>query len=414
MEREQALVLNHLSQCADCREVAALMIPADAVMAEPAHVAKAGRWISWPILRWGALAAVLGAVTLLVFLHPAGWGRKSEISKLTPPPAPPGNVVASPNAGVSLPSVPPPAGTAQAMAQMKARESASGAMAFKKAPAPHRDLALSNPSGRLLAQQHATVMASIRPPVELREENAPAVGMSRRESLGDGARSVAAPPILVPAAPAGETVAASGQAGKMTAETSSPAIPHSVTQSVTDTAETQALGGTNPNATATGGNPDATPRPATAAKSAPSAAPQPSAQAAARASILGLGAFSSVSRPRTSPPAPVWSISSDGRVQRSDDGAKTFHSFEVAHGIKFQAVAARGNEVWAGGSGGALYHSTDSGATWTQFPINSEGNTITEAITAIQIPDPQHLIIITASGTGWVSPDGGQHWQKQP
>jgi photosystem II stability/assembly factor-like uncharacterized protein len=96
------------------------------------------------------------------------------------------------------------------------------------------------------------------------------------------------------------------------------------------------------------------------------------------------------------------------------DVGKTFAQIPVAHGIKFRAIAALGSEVWAGGEGGALYHSADGGATWKQAGISFERNTLTETITSIQFRDSQHLTVTTASGAPWVSEDGGQHWQKQP
>jgi photosystem II stability/assembly factor-like uncharacterized protein len=209
-------------------------------------------------------------------------------------------------------------------------------------------------------------------------------------------------------------MAASGQAGKVTAESSSPATPHNVTQSVTVTAEAETLRGTNRNATATGGNPGAAPRQASAAKTAPRAADRANVQGLAQTSKLGIGSFSKGLKLKASQPADLWSVSSDGKVQHSVDGAKTFQSIEVAHDVKFQSVAANGSDVWAGGSGGGLYHSADAGATWTRIAINFEGNTMTETISAIQLYDPQHLTVITTSGSAWVSEDGGQHWQKQP
>jgi photosystem II stability/assembly factor-like uncharacterized protein len=115
---------------------------------------------------------------------------------------------------------------------------------------------------------------------------------------------------------------------------------------------------------------------------------------------------------KVGPPSALWSVNSDGRVQRSTDGGKTFEQIKVAHGIKFRAIAALGNEVWAGGAHGALFHSADGGATWNRTGINFEGNTITETITGIQLHDPQHLTVTTASGSQWFSEDGGQHWRQ--
>ena len=114
------------------------------------------------------------------------------------------------------------------------------------------------------------------------------------------------------------------------------------------------------------------------------------------------------------PPPTLWSVSSNGRVQRSKDGGKTFEQIHIAHGVKFRAIAALGNDVWAGGTGGALFHSVDGGATWTRAGVNFEGNAVTETITDIQLHGSQHLATTTASGSQWISEDSGQHWQTQP
>ena len=67
-DRERSLLLQHLAECADCRDVVALAIPEiDASRA----IAERGRspWLSWPVLRWGALAACVVVVGAAVTLH---------------------------------------------------------------------------------------------------------------------------------------------------------------------------------------------------------------------------------------------------------------------------------------------------------------------------------------------------------
>ena len=66
-------------------------------------------------------------------------------------------------------------------------------------------------------------------------------------------------------------------------------------------------------------------------------------------------------------------------------------------------VAALGNTVWAGGTGGALYHSVDGGATWNRVGINVEGTAVMESITGIQLSTAQHLTVTAASGAQWAS-----------
>jgi photosystem II stability/assembly factor-like uncharacterized protein len=128
----------------------------------------------------------------------------------------------------------------------------------------------------------------------------------------------------------------------------------------------------------------------------------------------GVQAFRKKIESGPGPSAALWSVSSDGKVQRSTDARKTVEQIPVAEDVRFRVIAALGNEVWTGGEGGALFHSADGGATWNRAGITFEGNTLTETITGIQLRDPQHLTVTTASGSQWVSEDGGQHWQKQP
>jgi photosystem II stability/assembly factor-like uncharacterized protein len=113
-------------------------------------------------------------------------------------------------------------------------------------------------------------------------------------------------------------------------------------------------------------------------------------------------------------PAALWSISASGKVQRSQDGAKTWEEVPVADGVTFRVITASAGEVWAGGPGGALYHSSDGGVGWQRVNLESGGISVTEAIVGIRVRDPQHLTVTTAAGEHWVTEDGGQHWRKEP
>jgi photosystem II stability/assembly factor-like uncharacterized protein len=137
-------------------------------------------------------------------------------------------------------------------------------------------------------------------------------------------------------------------------------------------------------------------------------------QMTAQASAVAMPSTRKEIESEAGPPATLWSVASDGNVQHSTDGGKTFEQLHIARHIKFRAIAALGNDVWTGGAGGALFHSADGGATWNRASINSGENTVTETITGIQLRDPQHLTVTTASGSQWVSEDGGENWQKKP
>ena len=67
---ERDHVLDHLARCGHCRQVVALALPAiEAVTpASSENTARIG-WLSWPVLRWGVVAAGVLAVTSVGILQ---------------------------------------------------------------------------------------------------------------------------------------------------------------------------------------------------------------------------------------------------------------------------------------------------------------------------------------------------------
>jgi photosystem II stability/assembly factor-like uncharacterized protein len=126
-------------------------------------------------------------------------------------------------------------------------------------------------------------------------------------------------------------------------------------------------------------------------------------------------AFRAEAESAVAQPAPLWTIAPSGKVQRSNDGEKTWEEVHVDDRVTFRVIHAMGREVWAGGSGGALYHSSDGGAIWTRVNLSSGGSPTAETIVLIisALHDPQHVTVMTASGEQWTTEDGGQHWQRE-
>lgn len=113
-----------------------------------------------------------------------------------------------------------------------------------------------------------------------------------------------------------------------------------------------------------------------------------------------------------------WTVTAAGKLQRQlRNGAVKF--VEPAPGVIVRAVAARGIEVWAGGSQSdlstkqwgrqvpALFHSSDAGETWAKVdgPWHSSINSLT--LTA-----PSNLTVATQDGT-WISRDAGKSWNSE-
>jgi hypothetical protein len=355
-ERERTQVLNHLAECVDCREIVALSLPAEAEAAEPARLPVRGGWSVRPLLRWGALAAVLGAVVVVAVLrqHP-----KSRVQ--TSPKNAPTTILAK--ASQTTPQAPqplPPQPTSKVATQRTKRKSleAAGEMAELKKPAAAPQ-----------ARQRATLSAELgvraqTPPAAQLRPPAPAASPPRYSQSADFSAGVNTDLIRAAAKPGGAV--------------DQPPVRVYDKKSIASEAGASM---------------------STRAKAFQARFQAESFHSPLRSSVARTGA--------------LWTISPDGKVQRSDDGGKSWENVGVDVKVEFRAVQSNGKEIWAGGTGGALYHSSDGGATWTRVRLVSGAASSTETIVSINCcsPNLQQITVKAASGQQWISDDGGQHWK---
>ena len=122
----------------------------------------------------------------------------------------------------------------------------------------------------------------------------------------------------------------------------------------------------------------------------------------------------SVNRAATSAARPVhpgWRITPQGQLEHlTPDG---WASVLLEQGAVFRAVSVIGSQVCAGGEGGALFQSSDSGAHWNKASLVSDGQSETAAIVSIRFDDSEHGVVVTAAGSSYRTSDGGATWTKQ-
>jgi hypothetical protein len=356
-ERERTQVLNHLAQCAECREVAALSLPGEVEVAQPVSSTARRWWSAWPTLRWGALAAALGAAAIVMVLRSYPWRKQESVSKEMRP-----TIVASASkAGRQSPaelSAQPSPEAAVAKAGVESRESPREMAKLEKADGRRGDRKIAAHPAGAEAKQRVALMAAARPPVAVEAE------------IGAESQAVAT---VLPAKAASTAAAedlSAAQAGGISAPGSTSSAPR-----------------------------------AAAAIRVGSRLAEPSRMA-----------FTGNLKRAVAPLAALWSISTSGKVQRSQDSGRTWEEVRVDDAVTFRAVHAMGWDVWAGGSGGVLYHSSDGGAMWKRVYLSSGESPTTETIVSITSGsrDLQHIMVRTESGEQWTTEDGGRHWQSVP
>jgi hypothetical protein len=107
----------------------------------------------------------------------------------------------------------------------------------------------------------------------------------------------------------------------------------------------------------------------------------------------------------------------DGVLRRSADGGESWES--VLHADQpLQCYASHDREIWAGGQGGTLFHSEDSGQTWTKIQISQQDAGPASDIAHIDlrwngIVGATEIVVSNKAMETWSSLDGGTTWRKK-
>jgi hypothetical protein len=106
-----------------------------------------------------------------------------------------------------------------------------------------------------------------------------------------------------------------------------------------------------------------------------------------------------------------WSLS-QGRLQRSLDAGATWQiALQLQHPLL--TFGARGSDVWAGGQTGTLFHSTDSGITWTMVQPSTKSGSLSSDIVTIEIHSAAEIVLSTSTNESWTTVDAGKTWEKK-
>jgi hypothetical protein len=439
-ERERALVFDHLARCGDCRDIVALALPAT----EPVEVAAklpARGWLT-PVLRWGLVAAGVVAIASLGIVQYQRGVRSEDVASKTPAQveiaakeaknealAQPAFSADEKRDKIQTPPAPAYSGTVDTTSatggakKTMAREEAAAALPVP--PQANRDATFSN-GGRAAVVggpfPHGPRLANQWQQLNVAQNQAPAAPPSpvdKHQAAGDLSANMQVPAVS-------ESVAVEAQSAQLEAKTQNDAGRLQDQTTPQPSGEDYAL--------------------AKVGKAKPAANTPSGATPVSTMATRNFSQMSAGPELASSAPAPRWTITSTGGLQRSLDQGVTWQAIDVianpesstnatslqisannsrakrkdAQALKrdapsplFRAVAANGAEVWAGGSGGVLYHSQDAGDHWTRIVPASAGSTLTGDIVSLEFPDPQHGKVSTSAAEIWITTDDGQTWQKQ-
>jgi hypothetical protein len=105
----------------------------------------------------------------------------------------------------------------------------------------------------------------------------------------------------------------------------------------------------------------------------------------------------------------VWRIS-NGRLQKLDPARNAFDDVTVSGATRLSVVASLGNEVWVGGTSGALYYSNDQGAHW--IPVSTGGWSKDATFTGVTPTALRSVEVHLSNGERWRSADAGASWSR--
>ncbi len=140
--------------------------------------------------------------------------------------------------------------------------------------------------------------------------------------------------------------------------------------------------------------------------------PQSLAKSSLMANDQAAVAVDAAAMPRHQAANSHWRIGKEGQLERST-GSGTWTQKLASEEVAFRAVATVGSDVWAGGNGGALFHSSDGGDRFNKVGLSANGQAESGSIVSIHFDTAQQGTVTTDSGATWTTTDGGHTWSKQ-
>lgn len=452
-ESERALVTEHLAHCGDCRDVVALALPATEAVAISSTRAARNAWLSWPVLRWGVVAA---GIVLVTSVGVRQYKQRTQqnaalVSSVmtrheTPAPA---AQIPSPSPQTALPQALVP--ETQQTERQRAMSSHDQPAVTAEQPAPSLKAIFPQPQPK----RGATAAGGIGR--GFGGSSGSGTGQASKSNQGESRRdsyAFALAPASKQATPAAATPKTPTAENPNAGAAQQVAIPRP-SQMVEVQSETAQIATQNlaPGQLAQAQtelplrNQSSTNLDVVKAKES---APSQDASGGAFAPTLPAPNVSLHNSPSLMLRAsPRWTISSTGALQRSFDAGKTWEDVNVREDVNvsqaflasrsqvesarnknedkknqkqkaqpnptliFRAVAAIGREVWAGGSGAMLFHSVDSGTHFTRVLPSAVGAVLTGDVTSIQFSDASNGTVTTSNAEVWITADDGQTWHKQ-
>jgi hypothetical protein len=456
--REREAVLAHLAQCADCRNVAFLSLPpAPDVLSALAPAAKRQHVL---MVRWGAIAAgVTVAAAVFVARHDLG-NRQSSLSVRKAP------VAADRTAPASVAEHKVPA-RLDAMQAAGYSEKVSANAVRGGHPEPKH--ATAQPKYALTFEKSGEVRMAA-PPTSGPRGQLPLQNGRNTSSLADG--TVSNPPAPRPSAseqkepgylasgPLMKQLPGTAEFSGVVVDSTGGVVPNAKVTAMSPTGSNTAIAGPNgefyfaqlptgfyalkaeapgfratelPSMALVANKPASirvtlTPGAATEAVEVTGGAADAAREAtiskldsnvAAEAQPVG-GPVASRKKTATQAPAsvaaaalPQWTLSAEGTIQKSSDQGHSWEVVPFAGGVIFRALSTIGTHVWAGGKAGLLYHSADSGRTWTQVFPADVGQKLQGDIVYIGFSDTANGSVRTDNGQLWTTSDSGQAWHLQ-
>ena len=405
---ERDSVLEHLALCPGCREVIALALPVADIVATPIATeteavraapiaAKSKRnfltVFAWPSLRWAALAAGVVVVASVLLMHRGNLNHStlSSVNRHVATTAPP----------ASAPQMAPSSAPASSIASSATDHSAISAAANEARPDSKMRL-----SKKLNAGEAATPLHQAQRGMLLAENN----NKSSGQGIGRAAPSAGAVAFNAPTSrQATEPVEASGAAAAVE-------VAPSADGTLMARNEAPAIEKAKPVRQEPG--PPGKEMKVNEQQKAQVAVVPGLAKPQARGAMVSSAKLASpVSQPLAR--RVTWVITG-GVLQRSLDSGQSWQdALRADHPLL--CYASHGENVWAGGLAGTLFHSPDGGLTWVQMQPSIKAQQLSSDVTHIEVRadmrddvnGPAEIVLSTSNSEIWSSADGGKTWEKK-